>query len=247
MCPWAAPAAAAAIAPAGGGGGRPAGPPGAVGGAAGAVGGAAGPGAAAAQTAVVDRKSLQNIRVVQRNLIYVIGIPPNMASEDVLRRGDYFGQYGKIVKVVVNRNHNGGGSDPRAASASAYITFAHKEDAKACIQVVDGFNIDGRSMRASFGTTKYCNAFLRNMSCSSPDCLYLHELGEDEDSFTKEQIQSGTSSAFKSNGARNDKGQQIVTLRGAGGRRGRVSARRRRCCRSPHSRSPSRTRAWLGR
>ena len=35
-------------------------------------------------------------------------------------------------------------------------------------------------MRASFGTTKYCNAFLRNMSCSNPDCLYLHELGEDE-------------------------------------------------------------------
>ena len=53
----------------------------------------------------------------------------------VLRRGDYFGQYGKIVKVVVNRNHNQGGPpashhDGGAASASAYITFAHKDDAK---------------------------------------------------------------------------------------------------------------------
>jgi hypothetical protein len=32
---------------------------------------------------VVDRKSLQNIRVVQRNLIYVIGIPPSIAVEEV--------------------------------------------------------------------------------------------------------------------------------------------------------------------
>jgi len=150
---------------------------------------------------VPDRKNLQNIRVVQRNLVYVIGISPSIASEETLRRGEYFGQFGKIVKVVVNRNHSGGSGDPRNASASlsasAYITFAHKEDAKACIQAVDGFWMDGRNVRASFGTTKYCNSFLRNLSCTNPDCLYLHELGEEEDSFTKEQIQSGQNSQFK--------------------------------------------------
>ena len=122
----------------------------------------------------VDRKSLQNIRVVQRNLIYVIGLPPHIASEEVLRRAEYFGQYGKIMKVVVNRNHtgvdgggsgggNGGGGVGSGSgsglssqpAASAYITFAHKEDAKACIGAVDGLTLDqGRTLRASFGTTK---------------------------------------------------------------------------------------------
>jgi hypothetical protein len=63
-----------------------------------------------------------------------------------------------------------------------------KEDAKACIAAVDGFYLEGRSFRASFGTTKYCNTFLRHMPCSNPDCLYLHELGDDDDSFTKEQV-----------------------------------------------------------
>lgn len=53
---------------------------------------------------------------------------------------------------------------------------------------MDGFYLENRSFRASFGTTKYCNTFLRHMPCSNPDCLYLHEMGDDDDSFTKEQV-----------------------------------------------------------
>ena len=45
---------------------------------------------------------------------------------------------------------------------------------------VDGFELEGRMVRASFGTTKYCNAFLRHAPCTNPDCLYLHTLGDDE-------------------------------------------------------------------
>jgi CCR4-NOT transcription complex subunit 4 len=41
--------------------------------------------------------------------------------------------------------------------------------------------------RASFGTTKYCNTYLRHMPCHSPDCLFLHEVGE-EDGLTKEDV-----------------------------------------------------------
>lgn len=46
-------------------------------------------------------------------------------------------------------------------------------------------------LRASFGTTKYCTFFLRGTQCSKPDCMYLHELGEEEASFTKEDMQQG--------------------------------------------------------
>ena len=33
-------------------------------------------------------------------------------------------------------------------------------------------------MRACFGTTKYCNAFLKGIPCNNTDCLYLHAVGE---------------------------------------------------------------------
>jgi CCR4-NOT transcription complex subunit 4 len=72
-----------------------------------------------------DRSQLANMRVIRRNLVYAVGLPPTIASEDTLRKADYFGQYGKISKIVLNRNQTTGG-DLRRASASAYVTFLHK-------------------------------------------------------------------------------------------------------------------------
>lgn len=72
-----------------------------------------------------DRSSLINMRVIRRNLVYAVGLPPSIANEDTLRKAEYFGQYGKIAKIVVNRT-NITSADPRRASASAYVTFVHK-------------------------------------------------------------------------------------------------------------------------
>lgn len=70
-----------------------------------------------------DRTALANMRVIRRNLVYAVGLPP--LSEEVLRKSDYFGQYGKINKIVLNRNNPPAG-DARRASSSAYVTFFHK-------------------------------------------------------------------------------------------------------------------------
>jgi len=72
-----------------------------------------------------DRSQLANMRVIRRNLVYAVGLPPSIASEETLRKPEYFGQYGKIAKIVLNRT-NVTSSDPRRASASAYVTFVHK-------------------------------------------------------------------------------------------------------------------------
>lgn len=45
------------------------------------------------------------------------------------------------------------------------------------------------SPQASLGTTKYCSYFLKSMQCPKPDCMYLHELGDEAASFTKEEMQ----------------------------------------------------------
>jgi hypothetical protein len=61
----------------------------------------------------------------------------------------------------------------------------------ACILALDGFYVDGRNIRASYGTSKYCSAFIKNVRCNNPDCTYLHCMGDSEDTFTKQEIQAG--------------------------------------------------------
>jgi hypothetical protein len=133
-----------------------------------------------------NRKALTNIRVVQRNLVYVTNLSLDLAKEEVLRKHEYFGQYGKIAKMVVNRSNVYQGS-----SVSCYVTYKKPEEAYRCIETVDGCLLNDKVLRASFGTTKYCSYFLRNRPCTNPDCMYLHELGDEKDSFTKEDMQAG--------------------------------------------------------
>lgn len=71
-----------------------------------------------------DRNQLANMRVIRRNLVYTVGLPPAIVTEDILKKAEYFGQYGKIAKIVVNRSNSTSG-DPRRASASAYVTFVY--------------------------------------------------------------------------------------------------------------------------
>ncbi|KAJ1273658.1 hypothetical protein BS78_05G001600 [Paspalum vaginatum] len=144
----------------------------------------------AASTSTVEaKKHLASVRVIQRNLVYIIGIPTHLCYESVLERKEYFGQYGKVLKVSVSRPT---GPPSQQASAnnniSVYITYAKEEEAIRCIQAVHNFALEGKVLRACFGTTKYCHAWLRNMTCGNPDCLYLHDVGSQEDSFTKDEI-----------------------------------------------------------
>jgi CCR4-NOT transcription complex subunit 4 len=53
------------------------------------------------------RKPLTSVRVVQRNLVYIVGLPLNLADEDLLQRKEYFGQYGKVLKVSMSRTATG--------------------------------------------------------------------------------------------------------------------------------------------
>lgn len=76
-------------------------------------------------------------------------------------------------------------------SASAYVTYCTNNDALRAIQSVNNIMIDGRLIKTSLGTTKYCSHFMKNQQCPKPDCMYLHELGDLEASFTKEEMHQG--------------------------------------------------------
>ncbi|TFY75620.1 hypothetical protein EWM64_g8393 [Hericium alpestre] len=139
----------------------------------------------------LGRRHLANVRVVQRNVVYVVGIGPRFAKEELiptLRSNEYFGQYGRISKILLVKRSPPGGQTP---VVGLYITYHRREDAARCIAAVDGTASPGGGnevMRASYGTTKYCMAFLRGASCTDHSCMNLHEWGDEKDCFTKEDL-----------------------------------------------------------
>lgn len=141
-----------------------------------------------------SRKHLAGMRVIQKNLVYVVGLNPPVNPEElhhVLRSDQYFGQYGKILKIVINKRT----PNPERPTAhgftpgyGVYVTFAKKEDAQRCIAAVDGSVSDGRILKAAHGTTKYCSSYLRGQPCPNPNCMFLHEPGEEADSYTRQDL-----------------------------------------------------------
>ncbi|RMZ91301.1 hypothetical protein DV736_g1450, partial [Chaetothyriales sp. CBS 134916] len=126
-----------------------------------------------------SRRNLAGVRVKQQNLVYVIGLVPQMKDEQTLlqtlRGPDYFGQYGEVEKIVVSKAKPGAPNQ----GVGVYVTYARKEDAALCIQTIDGTQNGDRTLRAQFGTTKYCSAFLRHETCTNKNCSFLHETGDD--------------------------------------------------------------------
>lgn len=95
------------------------------------------------QTCLASRQTvriLQNVRVVQRNLVYAVGLAMEICYEDTLMGPEYFGAFGKMVKQMsVNRMGPYGSAVSRnGPTGSAYITFKRPEDAKRCIEAVNG-------------------------------------------------------------------------------------------------------------
>ena len=99
------------------------------------------------QVETLNRKHLAGLRVVQKNLVYVVGLNPKIREEDLMQtlRGEqYFGQYGKIIKISVSKAKELSGGNQ---SIGVYVTFARKQDAASCIAAVDGSQNGDRTLR----------------------------------------------------------------------------------------------------
>ena len=66
-----------------------------------------------------------------------------------------------------------------------------------CISTVDGSLNGDRVLRAQFGTTKYCSAYLRGEICNNKSCSFLHETGEDGQSSSIQNEPHGAKSTSK--------------------------------------------------
>lgn len=135
----------------------------------------------------LSRKHLAGLRVRQKNLVYVTGMKPKTQGDrliETLRQNQYFGQYGEILKIVVANP-----TKTQQPSVGIYITFNRNEDAATCIETINSSYADG-SIRAQFGTTKYCSAYLRGEICNNRSCMFLHEPGDENERYTRQDLSS---------------------------------------------------------
>ncbi|KAF3556947.1 hypothetical protein F2Q69_00016858, partial [Brassica cretica] len=142
--------------------------------------------AAKPKAASEGRKDLTGVRVIQRNLVYVMSLPFDLADEDRFQRREYFGQYGKVVKVAMSRTQAGDIQLFPNDSCSVYITYSKEEEAIRCIRSVHQFALDGRILKYGM----FWDHEVLSCVVKKHECLYLHEIGAPEDSFTKDETVS---------------------------------------------------------
>lgn len=123
--------------------------------------------------------TLSKIRIIKKNLVHAHGFPPSLANIELLGLPEYFGQYGKIQKTLLTQKTN---PENNKKTFSAYITYSNEKEAAYAILSVDSLLIEGKIIRAFFGTTKYCNYFLNNIPCPNLEkCMFLHHLVKEKD------------------------------------------------------------------
>ncbi len=140
----------------------------------------------------LNTTKLSNTRIIQKHLVYVIGLSSTLANKEILQKYEYFGQYGTIVKIVVNKSKAYNPNGPNGPSYSAYISYLNAQEASIAILAIDNIEVDGHILRASYGTTKYCTFFLKNLDCPNKDCLYLHHIADDGDIINRDDMNSNT-------------------------------------------------------
>ena len=122
---------------------------------------------------------LSKLRIIKKNIIHIHGFPKSFAKTDKLKSFEYFGQYGKIKQATIKSKIN---PETNKKVYSAYITYSNEKEAAFAILCIDSLFIEGKIIRAFFGTTKYCQYFLNNTKCPILDkCLFLHELVSEND------------------------------------------------------------------
>ena len=135
--------------------------------------------------------SLIQSRIIQKNLVYLIGLSSDLIKiEQKLKAYEYFGQYGKIIKLVINKNKTYNSNGPNGPSYTCFITYSSEAESSLAILSMDNCTIDNHEIKANYGTTKYCLNFLKNAECKNKDCIYLHKLANEKDIVSREIMNS---------------------------------------------------------
>ncbi|KRY92815.1 CCR4-NOT transcription complex subunit 4 [Trichinella pseudospiralis] len=136
------------------------------------------------------KKKRQILRVVPGNLVYVFKLPIYLANECIIRSPEFFGEFGLIERVVIKPIPQ---RVQRINTVTVYIRYYNKQDG---IKAVALGSKKWPNMEIRFGATRYCNAFLDNMSCKNELCNYWHCLENEEAHFSVQELNEGKNSWY---------------------------------------------------
>lgn len=134
----------------------------------------------------LSAEELINIKIRKRNVCYVVGLPIHVATEIKLRSNEWFGQFGNIATIAINRNSK----SIQANSIPAHITYDNDISALNAINFCNKFIFaDGRKLKATFGTQHYCRWFIAaNKKCTNVFCGFRHSWCRQSDIITQKDI-----------------------------------------------------------
>lgn len=129
----------------------------------------------------IDKMSQE--RIVQKNVVYVIGLTNKLAQKEILQTPKYFGQYGNITKILTNKPKSYVKSSIASYDNcnSSYIYYSNPSEAAMAILAVDNFKLENSYLKTSFGRTKYCSNYLKGVDCLNKECFYLHKIADKDD------------------------------------------------------------------
>ena len=135
-----------------------------------------------------ESKEEKDYRIMAKNLVYIIGLSESIADRDLLSKFEYLGQYGKILKIVINKKNGYHKNGKYGPSYCAYITYSKSSEASIAILSLDDTIVDNHLIRASFGTTKYCQYYLKHLQCNNKDCVYLHRKADENEIIRRNEL-----------------------------------------------------------
>jgi hypothetical protein len=132
---------------------------------------------------------LKQCRIIQKNLVYIIGLSQEIINkEKELRNFEYFGQYGKIIKLLINKTKTYNLNGINGPSYSCYITYSNETESSIAILALNNSIINNHLIKASYGTTKYCIHFLNKTTCLNKDCVFLHYFANNNDILYRDEM-----------------------------------------------------------
>ena len=124
-----------------------------------------------------ENEIVKSLRVVQNSVIYVIGLKQEICDEELLKSEKFFGQYGEVENVRINRTNLFTVKKDKKKYCRAYISYKNPMSASLAILSINLKKTEGLSkIDASFSATKLCKFFVKQKPCLVKDCHFMHSL-----------------------------------------------------------------------
>lgn len=128
---------------------------------------------------------LEQLRVRQKNIVYIIGLPVSLCNAKLLKSNKWFGKFGPISRICFN-------TSPKCVKANSIPTFVTYTEESHALQAIRRMNLyclaDGTRLKTNFGRTKYCPLFCRKEACLNEKCKFLHAWADYDDIITEQEI-----------------------------------------------------------